>query len=298
MGKKIIMIVCALAVVLFLAALALALVYGIRKQNGALSPGFLTGRKLSGDWIEIGSGDDGDLCRMTVKGRRISLNAWGEKSEFSYSIPTDMFTAGDGEVMLRLNDCREFENLIYHEEEIDGRTVPILSGTLFEYDGRGEVVSQEFVRSEDHPFVPADFRSSSYKIRNERDPIPTYIPDGPILSGDPVCLDEPGLGGLRKSETFCARVPKNRYGGSCEEGDYAVGKFLLWLCPVELAEDGSVLSAEPVAVPYIVSSGGNGENLSMLSGGNDGLKPYGDEVWRFTTDEHGQIIDAVYVSGN
>ncbi len=298
MVKKIIVIVCALAVVLFLAALALMLVNGIRKQNGGLFPGFPAGGKLSGEWIEIGNGDDGDLCRMTVKGRRIRLDIWGEKSECTYSFTPGLFTAGEEEVKLSLDGCREFENIIYHEEEIDGRTVPILSGTMFEYDGRGEVVFLEFVRSEDHPFVPADFRSSSYKLRNERDPIPTYMPLDPINSGEPVCLEEPGLGGLRKSETFYARVPKNRYGGSCEEGDYAVGKFLLWLCPVELAEDGSVRSAEPVAVPYIVSSDGNGENLSMLSGGMDGLKPYGDEVWQFTTDEKGQIIDAVYVSGN
>ncbi|MBQ4459529.1 MAG: hypothetical protein II911_03925, partial [Clostridia bacterium] len=264
---------------------------GFMKQNGISLPGRLPVSKLSGDWIEIGSADDSDLCRLKVKNHRIYMTGWGgEKSEFGYTIPSGRNSAGmlDGEVKLELTDCREFENLIYHEEKIDGgKTIPILSATLFEYDGRGEVVFWEFVRIEDAKLVGPDFRSSSCIYRNDRDPIPT------AMMPEPICLDRPDE--LKKEATFYARVPKNRYGGSCQEGDYAFGSFLLWLCEVELAEDGTVVKEAQIAVPYIVSSGGNGENLSLLSGGPDGMDPYGDDVWKFTTDEKGEIVDAVFV---
>ena len=283
MGKKILLICLILIVFLFLIALILVLIRGIVKRS-------MTG-DLAGRWVEIGGSPDFEPCRLTVTNRKMFLSGWDEKMvSFGYSVPIRQGTAGmeDGEVKLELTDCRSFENIIFHEEEVGGKTIPILSGTVFEYDGRGEIVILEFVRHEDLPLIPEGFHSSAYSIRNERDPIPTSM----ML---PILLDKATEGDLRKSDTFYARIPKNRYGGHCEEGDYAVGSFLLWLCPVELAEDGTILSEEPTAVPYIVSSEGNRENLCLLSGGPDGNDPYGEDICRITTDEKGEIIDAVFI---
>ncbi len=56
---------------------------------------------------------------------------------------------------------------------------------------------------------------------------------------------------------------------------------------------GEIIERDNIAVPYIVSDYGNEVNLSMLSGGWDGYDPYGDSIWEITTDENGEIIDAV-----
>lgn len=115
----------------------------------------------------------------------------------------------------------------------------------------------------------------------------------PEASGEVLLKDSPEEGDLIRGGTFYAWVPRNRYGASAEEGDYARGQFLLWLNQVELSESGELAARSSIAVPYIVSEDGNAENLSMLSGGRDGDRPYDDEIWEITTDENGEIIDAV-----
>lgn len=101
---------------------------------------------------------------------------------------------------------------------------------------------------------------------------------------------------LIKDDTFYACVPKNRYGGSSGEGDYAEGKFLLWLNRLTLSDSGEIIGRDSLIVPYIVSDGGNRENLSMLSGGRDGEAPYGDSILEITTDINGEITDAVFIN--
>lgn len=101
-----------------------------------------------------------------------------------------------------------------------------------------------------------------------------------------------------KNQTFYAKLPRSRYGGYCEEGDYAIGRFLIWLLPVSLSESGECIPAGNVAVPYIVSEAGNEENLCLLSGGNDGYYPYGDDIYEITTNVNGEIIDAVFLEIN
>ena len=115
----------------------------------------------------------------------------------------------------------------------------------------------------------------------------------PEAADEVLLKDEPEEGDLIRNETFYAWVPKNRYGGSCKEGDYASGQFLLWLNRVELSESGELAARSSIAVPYIISKDGNAENLSMLSGGCDGNSPYDDEIWEITTDKNGEIIDAI-----
>ncbi len=113
-------------------------------------------------------------------------------------------------------------------------------------------------------------------------------------TGDILLKERPEEGDLIKGKTFYAQLPKNRYGGNCEEGDYAEGRFIIWVNQVMLSESGEITARDDIAVPYIVSDVGNDENLSMLSGGCDGDKPYGDDIWEISTDENGEIIDAVF----
>ena len=109
-----------------------------------------------------------------------------------------------------------------------------------------------------------------------------------------VCKSFPKEGDLIINSSFFATVPENRYGGNSSDFDYAPGEFLLWLSPMELTDDGYFIRKNSIAVPYIVSDDGNGENLSILSGGNDGLNPYGDSILYFTTDSAGEIIDVLH----
>ncbi len=121
----------------------------------------------------------------------------------------------------------------------------------------------------------------------------TAITTAEQIAAEPIIKERPDEGDLIKSETFYAQLPKNRYGGHSEEGDYAEGKFIIWVNRVKLSESGDIIGRDNIVVPYIVGEG-NDENLSMLSGGNDGDKPYGDDIWVITTNEKGEIVDAVF----
>lgn len=126
------------------------------------------------------------------------------------------------------------------------------------------------------------------------------FPDEEASSAEPgeteafLLKDRPEEGDLIRGQRFYAQLPKNRYGGNCEEGDYAEGRFIIWVNRVTLSESGEIIRRDRLAVPYIIGDHGNAENLSMLSGGPDGDHPYGDEIWEITTNENGEIIDAVF----
>lgn len=101
----------------------------------------------------------------------------------------------------------------------------------------------------------------------------------------------------RCGESFYAKLWKSRYGCSGEEGDFGFGQFVIFADDVEMDENYQLTNDVRECVPYIVSdTGGNDENLSMLSGGPDGLFAYGDSLYRIETNSEGEIIDAVYVS--
>ena len=53
-----------------------------------------------------------------------------------------------------------YEYLIYHEQEYEGRTLRLLSCVLMEYDGRGEVITEEYISEEQYSLVPANFTSA------------------------------------------------------------------------------------------------------------------------------------------
>ena len=97
-----------------------------------------------------------------------------------------------------------------------------------------------------------------------------------------------------RDETFFAHLWKSRYGGSGEPGDFGFGEFVIFVDDVTLQEDDTIVNTDRQSVPYIVGEG-NEENLSMLSGGPDGVYAYGDDVYLIAVNENSEIVDAVYV---
>lgn len=52
--------------------------------------------------------------------------------------------------------------LVYHEEIINGKTVPFISSMIMEYDGRGMIVAFTYVKEEYLPLINEDFESRLY----------------------------------------------------------------------------------------------------------------------------------------
>lgn len=301
MKKPMLIAVIAAAVVVIV--LIAVLLYGrcMRKNHMLDGPGMVyewPNYELYTDWVEVDPPEGYEPTRLDIREGRLTMTDWnGKKSSYPLSLPESVDTCGKpaGEVYLKVENCVEFDDFIFHEETVGEAQIPVISCTIFEYDGRGEIVIAEFVPSRDIDRLPGGFRSSSLVKRNDWEPAPTYVELPAEDGGETVFRDAPEAGDLLCAQTFYALLPKSRYGGSCEEGDYAFGRFLIWADVVERSEDGGFVNAERVAVPYIVSGGGSRENLSLLSGGPDGLDPYGSAVYALTTDEAGEIIDAVVV---
>lgn len=138
-----------------------------------------TNYELHGDWIEIDPIDPQHPIKMTFTDDTLKFTGWDDKeTTYKYAFPDDTETYGkpDGEVYLHPKDFPEFDDLIFHEEDMgEYKLIPIISGTIFEYDGRGEIVLAEFARTDDVNDLPEDFRSSTYTKRNDREAIPTYM---------------------------------------------------------------------------------------------------------------------------
>ena len=143
--------------------------------DGDISVYRWTDQELCGEWIDIGMAADPDPMHLIFDKERFALKTKAESESFEYEIPegTDVRGRPDGEVYLKLKNCREFEKLIFHEETLtDGSTVPILSAAIFEHDGRGEIVIAEFVRQNDLKKLPEGFRSRTCIERNDSTPVP------------------------------------------------------------------------------------------------------------------------------
>lgn len=62
--------------------------------------------------------------------------------------------------------------LVYHEETVNGRRVPFISSMMMEYDGRGMIVADTYVKEEHLPLTGKDFESRLYICCNKRKPVP------------------------------------------------------------------------------------------------------------------------------
>lgn len=147
--------------------------YGLDPENLVDSAGESWPIQVLRDcWIEVGESVQGKPREMYISEENISMTVGEESISFGYTLPESAHTQDrpTGEVYLELKDCREFIHLILHAEAMeDGTVIPILSATIAELDGRGEIIVTEFVRVEDAPHVSSAFRSRSRILRDEQD---------------------------------------------------------------------------------------------------------------------------------
>lgn len=135
---------------------------------------------LYGNWTEVNVSEGFNAGSIEIDKNTITINdGYGNKSKYKYKLPDNVEEEGrpEGEVYLEIEDLKDFENLIFHFDELDGDggTISVLSGTIFEYDGRGEIVVTEYVHDGDLYRVPSDFRSSLAKGRNSWEGVPPMM---------------------------------------------------------------------------------------------------------------------------
>lgn len=146
------------------------------KLDGAISAYRWPDYELYGEWAETQKVDWRGPVELLIDRDTIEFRCDGKTKTFKYKIPDYVEVLGipEGEVKLELTDCDEFESLIFHEEGTNHTNMfPVLSGTLFEYDGRGEIIVAEFVHK-DKTDLPEGFESESLKKRNYSEPVPMY----------------------------------------------------------------------------------------------------------------------------
>ncbi len=68
-----------------------------------------------------------------------------------------------------------FEYLVPHAENVNGREIMVISRVVIEYDGRGAIVFDEFVRNDNIADIPEGYMSEYAKILNNRPTLPMHM---------------------------------------------------------------------------------------------------------------------------
>lgn len=160
-----------------------------------------------GDWIQIGSVD---LARLEITDQKISYESGGNTISGTYSLRNSSISS--------LKDGKDFKfecpipyDLVYHRETIGGAEYDLISGTMFEEDGRGLIVVAEFAKADDIKYFAPDFRSEFNRLRNDAPPIPASMMIDPYADNILDCIDwigkepiEIGIAdeAINKGETF------------------------------------------------------------------------------------------------
>lgn len=135
-------------------------------------------QKLDGAWTDTKQYQDEPRSAMLFKGKKVTLKNFIAKDVTTdcriSDITNDGFTVsfefthkvkrGNG----RIIDRREIFEFLWHEDQ--GH--PVLSARGFEYDGRGAIILEEFMRDEE---LINGYESQLKKELNSRKPIPTYM---------------------------------------------------------------------------------------------------------------------------
>lgn len=128
---------------------------------------------LDGTWTDI-EYPESELC---FTGTELSFkNIFDYSGECGFTVTKEFLGVAEGAMRIEFSEygC-PFEYLVWHREEIDGRSVGVLSGIIMEYDGRGPVVFNEFLRSDSGVSVPDGWRSAVAHAYNDREPTPSYV---------------------------------------------------------------------------------------------------------------------------
>lgn len=145
--------------------------------------------ELYGTWTEVSEPEAGERAKLVVDSSTMKLVAAdGRETVMKYKIPDYVELEGtpEGEVHLELEWNGEFESVIFHSEpwETGSQRLSVLSGTVFEYDGRGEIVVAEFVRDDDLWRVPDGFESTAAKSHNSWDGVPPMMAEADTAPSD------------------------------------------------------------------------------------------------------------------
>ena len=128
---------------------------------------------LSGEWVCVEKENDATLSfsrsTMTYKG------VFGDDGKTDYKVENDgAFGKDEKERKIELDGNGPFEYLLYSEEEILGKKVGIVSAIITEYDGRGSIVIEEYVKKDNISLIPDNFRSELCVRYNDRE-VPSDI---------------------------------------------------------------------------------------------------------------------------
>ncbi len=128
---------------------------------------------LDGTWTDIEYPDSELRFRET---ELTYQNIFGDSGKCGFTVTKELFGIAEGAMRIEFSEfgC-PFEYLVWHREEIDGRSVGVLSGIIMEYDGRGPVVFNEFLRSDCGVAIPDGWRSAVAHAYNDREPTPSYM---------------------------------------------------------------------------------------------------------------------------
>ena len=109
---------------------------------------------LDGSWRGLRYTGD---CSLSVSGHRFRFIG-PTHAEGTYRLTWDRLSSGRSS-RLTFEGGGPYEYLIYHEQEYAGETLRLLSCVLMEYDGRGEVITEEYIFSPQYRLVPPNFVS-------------------------------------------------------------------------------------------------------------------------------------------
>lgn len=107
---------------------------------------------------------------LVIKNDKINFIIYGEKSSSNFKYENNF----DNTIKITISSG-PFEYLIKSIEKLGEEEIEIISGIMMEYDGRGPVVFNEFVKDKDYKKIPKDFRSDVCKKYNDVEPVKTYM---------------------------------------------------------------------------------------------------------------------------
>lgn len=171
-GKVIRKVIIALAVLLAVGWICMVNIVRRQIMDG---PGMVFNYReqvLVGDWVEANA-DDPILLHITEETMEFDY-PWGTSEKNAYELSDEDISGIEG-VRVDLANAGVYDQMIVHWEEENGMGFHVLSGTLFELDGRGLIIGTEFVKKDVADQLPKNYISALAHRLNDAEPTPTYM---------------------------------------------------------------------------------------------------------------------------
>lgn len=132
---------------------------------------------LTGIWKAIGCTEE-EKKDIIIQDGNITFTAgtWNkpfEKTGAFNLVPENVLQEAGCQKLNLIGEDDDSFDFIVHEEMMDGKQVILLSEMTMEYDGRGRIVGDTYVREADLPLVGNDFVSKARQFFNKRKATPT-----------------------------------------------------------------------------------------------------------------------------